>query len=143
MVEFKAVIADPKTGKSYQATISGQHANSLVGKSIGDEFDGVFVSLPGYKVKLTGGSDGQGFPMRADLHKSGRGKLLLTKGVGFHPKYPGERRKKTVRGKKITPEVSQVNMKITHHGPRPIEQLLGVKKKEGEEGAEKKEDKKE
>ena len=47
MVEFKAVINDVKTGKSYQATVAGHHANSLIGRKIGDVVDGIFVSLPG------------------------------------------------------------------------------------------------
>ena len=46
MVEFKAVIADVKNGKSYQTMVSGQHANRLMGMKIGDEFDGLF-RLPG------------------------------------------------------------------------------------------------
>ncbi|OYT48811.1 hypothetical protein B6U83_03150 [Thermoplasmatales archaeon ex4484_36] len=48
MVEFKAVIGDPKTGKTYQKTVTGQYANRLLGMKIGDVFDGIFVSLPGY-----------------------------------------------------------------------------------------------
>ena len=50
MVEFKAIIADVKDGKSYQTVVSGQHANRLMGMKIGDEFDGLFVSLPGYNA---------------------------------------------------------------------------------------------
>ena len=51
MVEFKAVIADPHTGMCYQNTIAGHHANSLIGKKIGEKFPGsvavkVRVSLP-------------------------------------------------------------------------------------------------
>ena len=60
MVEFKAVINDVKTGKSYQMDVSGHHANSLIGKKIGDVVDGIFVSLPGYKLTISGGSDKDG-----------------------------------------------------------------------------------
>ena len=67
MVEFKAVINDVKTGKSYQMDVSGHHANSLIGKKIGDVVDGIFVSLPGYKLTISGGSDKDGVPMRSDL----------------------------------------------------------------------------
>jgi small subunit ribosomal protein S6e len=47
MVEFKAVINDGKDGKSYQVPVTGHHANSLIGKKIGDVVDGIFVGLPG------------------------------------------------------------------------------------------------
>ena len=57
MVEFKAIINDVKTGKSYNVTVSGHHANSLIGKNVGEIIDGIFVGLPGYKLKITGGSD--------------------------------------------------------------------------------------
>ena len=60
MAEFNAVVAEPSTGRSFKTTVSGRLANSLVGKKIGDEIDGVFVNLPGYKLTITGGSDGSG-----------------------------------------------------------------------------------
>ena len=66
-VEYKAIVNDVKTGKSYNVTVSGHHANSLDGKNIGEIVDGIFVGLPGYKVKITGGSDKNGTPMRKDL----------------------------------------------------------------------------
>ncbi|MCD6111060.1 MAG: 30S ribosomal protein S6e [Thermoplasmata archaeon] len=129
MVEFKAVIGDPKTGKTYQKTVTGQYANRLLGMKIGDVFDGIFVSLPGYKLKITGGSDKDGTPMRPDLPGTGRRKLLLSGGVGFHPVKKGERRRKMVRGNTISPEIVQINMKVVSHGARPIEELLKEEEK--------------
>ena len=55
MVEFKVVISD--RAQSWQIKVDGHHANSLVGKKIGDEVDGIFVSLPGYKLQITGGRE--------------------------------------------------------------------------------------
>ena len=124
MVEFKAVIADPKTGKTYQTVVSGHHANSLIGKKIGDEFDGIFVSLPGYKLILTGGSDKDGFPMRKDIHGMKRRKVLLSKCTGFSAVKPGERKRKSICGDTISPDIIQVNMKITSFGSKPIEDAL-------------------
>ena len=46
-VEFKAIVNDVKTGKSYNVTVSGHHANSLDGKNIGEIVDGIFVGLHG------------------------------------------------------------------------------------------------
>jgi small subunit ribosomal protein S6e len=124
MAEFKAVISDPKSGKTYQAVVSGQHANSLVGKKIGDEFDGIFVSLPGYKLVVTGGSDKDGFPMRKELQGTRRRKLLISKSQGFRPKDKGVRRRKSVRGNTISTDTIQINMKITTYGSKPIEDAL-------------------
>lgn len=124
MVEFKAIIADPKTGKTYQTVVSGHHANSLIGKKIGDEFDGIFVSLPGYKLILTGGSDKDGFPMRRDIHGMKRRKVLLSDGIGFKAKRPGMRKRKTICGDIISPDIIQVNMKITSFGSKPIDDAL-------------------
>ena len=67
MVEFKVVVNDTKKGKSHNVQVSGHHANSLIGKKIGDEVDGIFISLPGYKLLITGGTDKDGFPMRKDF----------------------------------------------------------------------------
>ena len=124
MVEFKAVIADPKSGKTYQTVVSGHHANSLIGKKIGDEFDGIFVSLPGYKLILTGGSDKDGFPMRKDIHGMKRRKVLLSDSTGFNAIKPGMRQRKSICGNTISPDIIQVNMKITNYGSKPIEDAL-------------------
>lgn len=132
MVEFKAVIADPKTGKTYQAAVSGHHANSLIGKRIGDEFDGIFVSLPGYKLILTGGSDKDGFPMRKGVHGMKRRKVLLSNGKGFSATKPGMRKRKSICGDTISPDIVQVNMKITSFGSKPIGDALKQKDKKEE-----------
>jgi small subunit ribosomal protein S6e len=124
MVEFKAVIADTKNGKSYNTVVGGQHANRLLGMKIGDEFDGLFVSLPGYKLKITGGSDKDGFPMRRDLPGQLRKKIVLSGGEGFHPLTKGQRRRKFVRGRTISADIIQINMKVTSYGPRPIDEQL-------------------
>ena len=82
MVEFKVVVNDGKHGKSHNILASGHHANSLIGKKIGDEVDGIFVSLPGYKLSITGGTDKNGFPMRKDLPGTSRRRLLLSHSQG-------------------------------------------------------------
>ncbi len=127
MAQFKVVINDVKTGRSYKRDIEGQYANSLIGKKIGEIVDGIFVNLPGYKLEITGGSDIAGTPMRKSLPGPRRKKLLLRGGVGFHPTMPGQRRKKTVRGNTISPGVVQINMKITKYGPKSIDDLTAEK----------------
>ncbi len=127
MVEFKAVINNTKDGMSYQTEIIGHHANSLVGRKIGDEFDGIFVGLPGYKLKITGGSDSSGFPMRGDLPSKYRKKLLLSDSTGFRERRKGQRKRKTVRGHTISSDTVQINMKIIAFGSKDLSTL---KKKE-------------
>lgn len=126
MVEFQVVCADPETGESYQVDVSGHHANSLVGKKIGDEVDGMFVDLPGYKLQVTGGTDEDGFPMRPELDSIGRKKVMVSESKGFHPTRPGQRKKKAFRGNTISPEVTQVNMRIVEWGDKDPADLLEV-----------------
>lgn len=137
MVEFKVVISDIKNGKSHQVQVSGHHANSLIGKKIGDEVDGIFVQLPGYKLILTGGTDKTGFPMRKDFPGMGRRRLLLSKSKGFKSSEEGLRRKKSIRGNTISQDIVQINMKVQKYSSKPIDKLL-IKEKKDEKEEEKK-----
>ena len=130
MVEFKVVINDAKNGKSYQVQVSGHHANSLIGKKIGDEVDGIFISLPGYKLQVTGGTDKNGFAMRRDLPGMSRRRLLLSKSSGFKPKEKGLRKKKSVRGNTVNQDIVQINMKVIKHSSKPIDKLINIEKKD-------------
>lgn len=124
MAEFKANINDPKDGKSYQATVSGHHANSLIGKRIGDQIDGIFVGLPGYKLLVTGGSDKDGFPMRKDMPGARRARILVSEGHGFHPDRKGVRRRKTMRGNSVSTDITQINLKVVTHGAKAIADVI-------------------
>ena len=86
--------------------------------------DGIFVGLPGYKLKITGGSDGNGTPMRKDLPGNRRRKLLLAESLGFHEKYPGQRKRTAIHGAVISDRIVQINMAVTEYGPKSIEESL-------------------
>ena len=129
MVEFKVVVNDTKNGRSHQVQVTGHHANSLIGKKIGDDVDGIFISLPGYKLQITGGTDKDGFSMRADLPGVGRRKLLLSEGKCFRALANGMRKKKSVRGNTISQDIVQINMKVIKHSSKSIDQLIKVEKK--------------
>jgi small subunit ribosomal protein S6e len=133
MVEFKVVVNDTKKGKSHNVIVSGHHANSLIGKKINDEVDGIFVSLPGYKLQITGGTDKNGFPMRKDLPGTIRKRLLLSKSLGFNAEEAGLRKKKSVRGNTVNQDVVQINMKVIKHSSKPIEDILSSEKDKGDE----------
>ena len=123
-LSFKTIVNDVKTGKSYNIAVSGHHANSLIGKNVGEIVDGIFVGLPGYKLKITGGSDNTGVPMRGDMPGSKRRMLLMADGQSFHEKYPGQRKRVAVRGATISQSIVQINMAVTEYGPKPIEECL-------------------
>ncbi len=124
MADFKIVVSDPQS-KTYQFDISGAEANQYIGKSIGETVNGATVGLDGYTLTITGGTDKSGFVMRKDLPGNKRQKFLVATGVGYTPKSSGVRRRKFLRGKEITPEVTQINTKVTGYGDRSIEDILG------------------
>ncbi|WP_175059452.1 30S ribosomal protein S6e [Thermococcus sp. 2319x1] len=123
MATFKLVISDPKSGIAKQVEITGAEADKLIGLKIGDEIEAKELGLnlseifgseipADAKLKITGGTDKDGFPMRPDVHGPRRVRILLSRGPGFRPQERGERRKKTVRGNTISSEIVQINMKI-------------------------------
>ncbi len=133
MVEFKLTIGDPSSRKTYQKAISGDEASKLSGKKIGDTFHGETVGLTGYELKITGGSDTAGFPMRYDINSPGRAKILITKSTGFrHPKRAGQRKRITVRGNTISSDVAQINCKVIKAGKDQLAKLLGIEEKPAE-----------
>jgi small subunit ribosomal protein S6e len=133
---FKFVVSDPEKRLSYQVEVEQEKAMGLIGKKIGDEFNGDIIGLPGYVLKITGGSDKDGFPMHPDVEGIGRKRILLAGPPGFHPRLKGERRRKTVRGNTISEDIVQINCKVVKKGEKPLEEL--VPKKPKEEKAEKK-----
>ena len=128
----KIVISDPKTGKSYQTELDPSKMSPLVGKKIGDEIDGSVVGLAGYKLRITGGTDKQGFPMRKGIHKAGRTSILLSGGPGIAKSKDGVRRRKTVVGEIVSEELEQINTVVSSYGKTPLDTLL---KKEEQEGS--------
>ena len=132
MAEFRAVIADPKTGMTYQKVVGGNLANSLVGKKIGEKIDGIFVEMPGYKLQIMGGSDKDGVPMRSDLPGPRRKMILTAESIGFHPERKGTRKRKNFRGNTVSPDTIQLNMKIIQYGPRAVKEIFPPKAAEGE-----------
>lgn len=124
---FKVVAADQETGKSYQLEAREPDSRRLVGLRIGDKFDGEIIGLSGYEFQITGGTDKDGFPMRADVRGPGRAYILLSGGPGFRPRARGERRRKRVRGGRISDDTVQVNAKIVKRGEKPIDEIIKPK----------------
>jgi small subunit ribosomal protein S6e len=123
-LSFKLVISDPETGNAIQYELDDTKTNALVGKKVGDIVEGDVLGLPGYKLKITGGSDKSGFPIRPDVHGSGKRRILVRGPPGFRPKRKGIAKRKTVRGNELDLNISQVNMRIEEKGSTPIEELV-------------------
>jgi SSU ribosomal protein S6E len=127
LVTFKLVVGDKK-GKVVSYEVKDDKAKPLLGLRIGDVFDATLIGLPG-KIKITGGSDRSGVPMRPDVHGAVKKYVLLTKGTGLRSVRKGERKRKLVRGNVISEDIYQINAVL-------IDALNEVKeeerKKEGE-----------
>jgi small subunit ribosomal protein S6e len=111
LVEFKVVISDSK-GNSINQEIKDKSAQPFVGSKIGDFMDSTVFGLKDGRIKITGGSDKSGTPMRSDLHGGVKKYILMTSGVGARNLDPGERKRKLVRGNLITEEIYQLNCQL-------------------------------
>lgn len=87
----------------------------FINKKIGDVID-ISPILSGYKIKLTGGSDSSGVPMRPDLEGSGKRYLLVSGGVGYRQKRKGEKARKLFRGNTYSTDIIQVNAVVLEAG---------------------------
>jgi small subunit ribosomal protein S6e len=135
MAKFKIIISNPETKKSNFVEIEGPRAVPLIGRKLGETIEGTVVGLSGQKLKITGGSDKDGFPMRPNIHGGVRTAAILSEGVGFKPSQSGERKRKTIRGNTITEDIVQINMKIVK-APEKAEKKETPKKAEKKEKTE-------
>ena len=117
LANFKLTISDIK-GKSISKELKDSDANPLLGLQLGNETDASIVGLTG-KLKLTGGSDKSGVPMRNDIHGAARKYVLLSKGVGLQAAETGQRVRKLMRGNTVSEEIYQVNCRFD--GELPVE----------------------
>ena len=125
---FKLIISEGQ--KSHQIEVEQADTKRLIGLGIGDEIDASLVGLNGYKLKITGGSDKNGFPMKKDVEGPRRIRSLISGGVGFKPRRSGQRRRKTIRGNTVSDDIVQINTIVTEKGKKSIDELLGANKEE-------------
>ena len=107
MATFKLTISD-KSGKSITRELKEKDANPILGLKIGTDVDAAIVGQVG-KMKITGGSDKSGVPMRADVQGGARKYVMLSKGVGLRAAELGQRFRKLIRGNIITEDLYQIN----------------------------------
>ena len=88
--------------KAWQVVVDDRVASKILGLKVGDEIDGSIVGLDKVKLRITGGSDATGIPIRPDVPGPVKKRVLLSGPPGFHPRLKGERRRKLVRGNVIS-----------------------------------------
>ncbi|EXJ95055.1 40S ribosomal protein S6-A [Capronia coronata CBS 617.96] len=94
--------------------------NEVPGDSLGDEWKG-------YIFRITGGNDKQGFPMKQGVMLPTRVKLLLSEGHScYRPRRDGERKRKSVRGCIVGPDLAVLALSIVKQGDGEIPGLTDV-----------------
>jgi len=89
-------------------------SQEVEGEVLGDQFKG-------YVFKITGGNDKQGFPMKQGVLVAGRVRLLLGKDTTcYRPRRTGERKRKTIRGCIVGPDLSVVHLVVVNKGEEEI-----------------------
>jgi small subunit ribosomal protein S6e len=105
LAQFKLIVSDRK-GKTIAQELKDRGAQPLLGAKVGSIVDSSIVGVAGGKLKITGGSDRSGTPMRADVHGGVKKYVLLPTGVGNRSE---DRIRKLVRGNMVTEEIYQLN----------------------------------
>lgn len=91
------------------------------------EADGLGESYKGYIFKITGGNDKDGFSMKQGIIVKKRIRLLLSKGhKSYRPRRTGERKRKSVRGCIVGPDICALSLVLIKKGETPIEGLTNV-----------------
>jgi len=115
-------------GQTFQT--EKDETSQLAGKEIGEEFEGGIIGLSGYTLKITGGSDKSGIPMRKTIEGSERKRIMIGEGQGINEDEDGVRRRKSVRGKRVSDEIQQLNTTVIEEGSKSVEEILSEDEEE-------------
>jgi len=89
---------------------------------LGDEWKG-------YRLKITGGNDKQGFPMMQGVLVNHRVRLLLDKNSKcYRPRRNGERKRKSIRGAIVASDIAVLSLVVTKKGEADIPGLTEADK---------------
>ncbi|THU97795.1 40s ribosomal protein s6-b [Dendrothele bispora CBS 962.96] len=127
---MKLNIANPATGaqklidlddeKRYRIFFDKKMSQEVPADSVGDEWKG-------YIFRITGGNDKQGFPMKQGILLPNRVRLLLSDGHScYRPRRTGERKRKSVRGCIVGPDIAVLSVVIVKQGEQDIPGLTDV-----------------
>jgi len=88
------------------------------------EADGLGDEYKGYVFKIAGGNDKQGFPMLQGVLTNTRVRLLLGQNSKcYRPRREGERKRKSVRGCIVGPDISALHLVIVKKGEGELPDL--------------------
>ncbi|KZV65976.1 ribosomal protein S6e [Peniophora sp. CONT] len=121
---MKLNIANPATGEQktfdidderrYRIFYEKRMSQEVAADGLGDEFKG-------YVLRITGGNDKQGFPMKQGVLVPYRVRLLLSDGHScYRTRRNGERRRKSVRGCIVGPDIAALALVIVKQGEQDI-----------------------
>jgi len=121
---MKLNIAYPATGCQKVVEIEDENKlRAFYDKRMSMEVDGAPLGehFANYTLRITGGNDQQGFPMKQGILTSARVRLLMSKGHScYRPRRNGERKRKSVRGCIVSSELSVLNLVVVKKGPQEI-----------------------
>ncbi|EJU02389.1 ribosomal protein S6e [Dacryopinax primogenitus] len=121
---MKVNIANPATGaqklvdveheRNYRIFYDKRMGQEVPADSLGDEWKG-------YVFRVTGGNDKQGFPMKQGVLLPHRVRLLLADGHScYRTRRTGERKRKSVRGCIVGPDIAVLSVVIVKKGDEEI-----------------------
>ncbi|XP_043278135.1 40S ribosomal protein S6-like isoform X1 [Venturia canescens] len=121
---MKLNVSHPATGCQKLLEIVDEHKlRMFYEKRMGAEVqaDTLGDEWKGYVVRIAGGNDKQGFPMKQGVLTNGRVRLLLSKGHScYRPRRTGERKRKSVRGCIVDANLSVLALIIIKKGEQEI-----------------------
>lgn len=117
-------IAYPRNGTQKVWKIEDERVFSrFYDKRLGEEVEADFLGadFKGYVLKITGGSDKNGFCMKQGVNTKNKVRLLLAEGsVGYFCKRDGVRKRRSVRGCIVGPDIAAVNCVVFRKGEGEI-----------------------
>jgi len=121
---MKLNVSYPATGSQKLFEIVDEHKlRVFYEKRIGTEVDVDILGdeWKGYVLKISGGNDKQGFPMKQGVLSNVRVRLLLSKGHScYRPRRDGERKRKSVRGCIVDSNLSVLSLIVVKKGEKDI-----------------------
>jgi len=121
---MKINVSCPSTGMQKMLEIDDEkRLQNLYDRRMAQEIDGSVLGeeFEGYVLRISGGNDKQGFPMRQGVLTNTRVRLLCRKGhKAYRQRRSGERKRKSVRGCVVGADIAVLNLVVSQVGEKTI-----------------------